>query len=82
MSAKFDGFKSGYKTCSKCGCVRKNYPFFESQWTYVEMDDIGQYICPKCWGIFDPAPMYCYVTHHDWENGVCMRCGKVFEEKK
>jgi len=71
----FDGFMSGYRQCKKCGRIQKMYPDFESQWTHVQADGIEFYVCPRCWGIPDPAPRYCKHHKHDWEGLVCARCG-------
>ena len=75
----FGLFNRGRMKCIKCGAERKKYPDFESQWTAILVEgEMTKYVCPRCWGILDPAPLYCLQNGHDFHNGKCDRCGTMF----
>jgi len=81
MPVKLGLFQGGLMTCTKCGRKQKSYPNFESQWTSVSVEG-GEpiYFCPPCWGIPDPAPLYCVLNGHDPKDGRCQRCGAIDNE--
>lgn len=52
-------FQGEWMHCKGCGRKEKSSPKKESNWTYVQVDDSGFYICPFCFknGLLQPLIM-------------------------
>lgn len=43
-------FQGEMMICAICGVREKSNPHVSSQWTVIEMDGHGVYVCPECFG--------------------------------
>ncbi len=75
-------FMGAWMECNKCHKRRKSYKDFESQWTALYIDEsVIVLYCPTCFGISDPARQHCEEFGHDYENGACCRCGRLYDQQ-
>jgi len=43
-------FQGEWMRCKGCGIAQKSNKNQESNWTFIQIDDTGFYVCPKCFG--------------------------------